>query len=124
MANDELDRLRGRDHGNDPRVTDLLQKIADIIKLAHSGEPDDVARYEKLQPKLRDLTAQLVKAEQGDQGDEPVDLDNATVEKIGDTWRIRSGKVQLAWSFGDRATAEKFLDQLKRDEQQQKDVPT
>jgi hypothetical protein len=120
---DELDRLRGRAHGNDPRVAELRQKIANIVKLAHSGEPADAARYQKLQPELRDLTAKLVEAEQGDQGDERVDLDNAVIEKVGDTWRIRSGKVQLAWSFGDRATAEKFLEQLKRDEQQQRDIP-
>jgi hypothetical protein len=85
MADDELDKLRGRDHGSDRRVADLRQRIADIVKLSHSGEPDDLARYEKLQPKLRNLTAQLVKAEQGDQGDEPVDLDNAVIEKVGDT---------------------------------------
>jgi hypothetical protein len=34
-----------------------------------------------------------------------------------------SGNTKLAWSFGDRATAEKFLEQLKRDEQQPKDIP-
>jgi hypothetical protein len=123
---DDLDKLRGdvTRAKDGPRVADLRRKISDIVKLSQSGEPEDLARYEKLQPRLRDLTAQLVKLERGDQGgDEPVDLDNATIEKVGDAWRIRSGKVQLAWSFGDRATAERFLDQLKRDEQQPKDIP-
>ena len=116
MANDELDALRGDVAGDkdavDPRVAELRAQIADIVKLAHSGDPDDAAEYRERQAELRDLTAKLVEAEQGD-------LADAIVEKVGTEWRICAASTPLDWSFGDRATAQKFLEQLK----QQKDIP-
>jgi hypothetical protein len=115
MAHDELDRLRGRDHGNDPRVADLRRRIADIIKLSHSGEPDDMAQYRDRQAELRDLVAELTEAEQGD-------LADATIVQVDGEWRIKSGTQLLDWKFADRRTAARFLEQLKR-EQQPKDIP-
>jgi hypothetical protein len=117
MANNELDALRGDVAGAnkdaDPRVAELRQQISEIVKLAHSGDPDDAAEYRARQAELRDLTAKLVEAEQGD-------LDVAVVEKVGTEWKIRAGSTLLDWSFGDSATAAKFLEQLK---QQEKDIP-
>ena len=115
MANDELDALRGDAAGAkdaDPRVEKLRRQISDIVKLSHSAEPDDAVRYRERQVELRDLTAKLIEAEQGD-------LADATVEKIGSEWRIMRGKTPLEWRFADRATAQQFLQQLK----QPKDIP-
>ena len=115
MANDNLDRLRGDTAGakdTDPRVEKLRRQISDIVKLSHSAEPDDAVRYRERQAELRDLTAQLIEAEQGDLGD-------AVIEKVGTEWRIMRGKTPLEWRFADRATAQRFLQQLK----QQKDIP-
>ena len=115
MANDELDALRGDAAGakdTDPRVEKLRRQISDVVKLSHSAEPDDAVRYRERQVELRDLTAKLIEAEQGD-------LADATVEKIGSEWRIMRGKTPLEWRFADRATAQQFLQQLK----QPKDIP-